>query len=57
MSVIFVYHSHLYHHSCHYFIKEPWATPNRATSKSCYPVTKIINITKTKQKQLKKTQS
>ena len=48
------YRPHHYHHSCHYFIKEPWATPNRATSKSCYPVTKIIKITKTKQKTIQK---
>ena len=39
------------------FIKEPWATPNRATPKSCYPCTKSEKSQKFKKikKQLKKT--
>jgi hypothetical protein len=41
------------------FIKEHWATPNRATPKSCYPFKKSKQIKKnsTNQKHIKKNQS
>ena len=31
------------------FIKEPWATPNRATPKSCYPFNNLNKSKKTQQ--------
>jgi hypothetical protein len=39
-----------------HFIKEPWATPNRATPKSCYPFKQNLK-NKTSHKFQKKTQS
>ena len=38
-----------------YIIKEPWATPNRATPKSGYPFKRILNKSKNRSKKQKQT--
>ena len=39
----------------HCFIKEPWATPNRATPKSCYPFKKKLKKSENNSKKKLKT--